>query len=205
MEDSQYRTIEQQALQIVGTLNRLKEEIEGYRDARLESQRTLESLDGLLDAVTDAAKQLSDAARDLRESDYMELHERMSAEAEVLTSACKTLQQNLEGVPNEVEAMLRAQQTIQDEARSTFATQLRELIESDVSSREEAQKGIAAACEGMIDRLDQLPTIIATSLETHEAKQAEKDRELIERVSNLEKVIARIDRNTQKGFGKERG
>lgn len=205
MEDSQYRTIEQQALQIVGTLNRLKEEIEGYRDARLESQRALESLDGLLDAVTDAAKQLSDAARDLRESDYMELHERMSAEAEVLTSACKTLQQNLEGVPNEVEAMLRAQQTIQDEARSTFATQLRELIESDASSREETQKGIAAACEGMIDRLDQLPTIIATSLETHEAKQAEKDRELIERVSNLEKVIARIDRNTQKGFGKERG
>lgn len=98
MDDSQYKTIEQQALQIVGTLNKLKEEIEGYRDARLETQRTLDSLDGLLDAVADAAKQVGDAANDLRKSDYVETHEKMSAEAEMLTSACETLQQNLEGM-----------------------------------------------------------------------------------------------------------
>ena len=29
MDDNEYKTIEQQALQIVGTLNKLKEEIEG--------------------------------------------------------------------------------------------------------------------------------------------------------------------------------
>lgn len=205
MDDSQYKTIEQQALQIVGTLNKLKEEIEGYRDARLETQRTLDSLDGLLDAVADAAKQVGDAANDLRKSDYVETHEKMSAEAEMLTSACETLQQNLEGMPKKVKTMLKTQQTAQGKAQSAFAAQLEEIIEADASSRKEVQKGIEAACEGVVDRFDHLPTIIMASLDAYETKQAEKDRELIERVSNLEKIIARIDRNTQKGFGKERG
>lgn len=154
MEDSQYKTIEEQALQIVGTLNRLKDEIEGYRDARIETQKSLDSLDTLLGAVSDAAKQLSDAAKELRGSDYTKLHKKISKEAEVVTSACETLQQNLDGVTEQV---------------------------------------------------GQLPATLTTVLEAHDARQVEKDSELLTRVANLEEMVARIDRNTQKGFGKERG
>lgn len=205
MDDNEYKTIEQQALQIVGTLNKLKEEIEGYRDAKVETQKSLDSLDALLSAVTDAAEQLSGAAKDLRESDYTKLHKKMSKEAEVLTTACETLQQNLEGVPDKVQAMLESQQAKQEKAQSALASQIEKTLDADSTSREATQKGIEAACKGVIDQFDQLPTILTTSLEIHDAKQVEKDNELLQRVSNLEEVIARIDRNTQKGFGKERG
>lgn len=204
MEDNEYKTIERQALQIVGTLNNLKEEIEGYRDAKVETQKSLDSLDAMLDAVTDAAKQLSSAAKELRESDYAKLHKKMSKKAEMLTSACETLQQNLEGVPDKVEAMLKSQQEKQDKAQSSFAKQLEKVLESDSSSRATTQRGIENACKGVVDRFDQLPTILTASLEIHDAKQDERDQELLQRISNLEVVIARIDRNTQKGFGKER-
>ena len=205
MEDNEYKTIEQQALQVVKTLNKLKEEIEGYRDAKVETQKSLDSLDALLGAVTDAAKQLSGAAKDLKESNYAKLHKKMSEEAEVLTATCETLQQNLEGVPNKVEAMLESQQAKQDKAQSAFATQIEKTLEADSSSRETMQEGIETACKDVIDQFDQLPTILTTSLKIHDAKQVEKDNELLQRVSNLEEMIARIDRNTQKGFGKERG
>lgn len=205
MDDNEYKTIEQQALQIVGTLNKLKEEIEGYRDAKVETQKSLDSLDALLSAVTDAAEQLSGAAKDLRDSDYTKLHKKMSKEAEALTSACETLQQNLEGVPDKVEAMLESQQAKQEKAQSALAAQIEKTLDADSTSREATQKGIEAACKGVIDQFDQLPTILTTSLEIHDAKQVEKDNELLQRVSSLEEVIARIDRNTQKGFGKERG
>lgn len=205
MDDNEYKTIEQQALQIVGTLNKLKEEIEGYRDAKVETQKSLDSLDALLSAVTDAAEQLSGAAKDLRESDYTKLHKKISKEAEALTTACETLQQNLEGVPDKVEAMLESQQAKQEKAQSALAAQIEKTLDADSTSREATQKGIEAACKGVIDQFDQLPTILTTSLEIHDAKQVEKDNELLQRVSNLEEVIARIDRNTQKGFGKERG
>lgn len=205
MDDNEYKTIEQQALQIVGTLNKLKEEIEGYRDAKVETQKSLDSLDAFLSAVTDAAEQLGGAAKDLRESDYTKLHKKMSKDAEALTTACETLQQNLEGVPDKVEVMLESQQAKQEKAQSALAAQIEKTLDADLTSREATQKGIEAACKGVIDQFDQLPTILTTSLEIHDAKQVEKDNELFQRVSNLEEVIARIDRNTQKGFGKEHG
>ena len=205
MEDSQYKTIEEQALQIVGTLNRLKDEIEGYRDARIETQKSLDSLDTLLGAVSDAAKQLSDAAGELRESDYTKLHKKISKEAEVVTSACATLQQNLEGVPSKVEEMLSSQQAKQEQSQSGFIAQIEKAIEADASSRIELQRGVEAACKGMTEQVGQLPATLTAALEAHDAKQVEKDNELLTRVANLEEMIARIDRNTQKGFGKERG
>ena len=205
MEDSQYKTIEEQALQIVGTLNKLKDEIEGYRDAKVETQKSLDSLDTLLGAVSDAAKQLSDAAKELRETDYTKLHKRLSKEAELVTSACETLQQNLEGIPSKVEAMLSSQQAKQEESQSAFITQIEKMVAAESSSRDALQRGIEAACNGMTEQVGQLPATLTAALEAHDAKQDEKDSELLSRVASLEEVIARIDRNTQKGFGKERG
>lgn len=147
MDDNQYKTIEAQALQIVGTLNKLKEEIEGYRDAKIETQKSLESLDALLSAVSGAAKQLSAAAKEIRKSDYAKLHKEMSKEVETLSSACETMQKSLDDVPEKIESTLKAQR----------------------------------------------------------AEQVERDEELYARIASLEEVISRIDRNTQKGFGKERG
>lgn len=183
MDDSQYRNIEEQALQIVATLNKLKDEIEGYRDAKVDTQESLESLDSLLAAVTDATKQLGSAAKDLRKSDYVKLHEQLAKEAERLTTASGTLQQNLDAVPGKIEEMLAA----------------------DSASREKAQMAIGESCNRAIEKLDELPETIASSLKAHDSKQDEKDRELLERLAGLEEVISRIDRNTQKGFGKERG
>ena len=205
MEDSQYKTIEEHALAIVDTLNKLKDEIEGYKDAKIETRQSLDSLDTLLGAVTDAAKELSGAAKDLRDSDYTKLHKKMSKESEALTAACATLQQNLDGVPDKIEEMLESQLAKQREAQSELSTQIGKALESDSASRDAMSREIEAACKDVIGKFDELPTILTTSLETHDAKQAEKDRELLKRVSNLEEVIARIDRNTQKGFGKERG
>ncbi len=183
MDDSQYRDIEEQALQIVGTLNKLKEEIEGYRNAKIDTQESLESLDSLLAAVTDATKRLGSAAKDLKKSDYVKLHQQLAKEAEKLTTASSTLQQNINAVPEKVE----------------------EILAADSASRESTQKAIGESCDRMIEKLDELPEAITNVLETHDSKQSEKDKELLERLAGLEEVISRIDRNTQKGFGKERG
>lgn len=169
MEDSEYKTIEEQALQIVGTLNRLKEEIEGYKGAKIETQKSLDSLDALLGGVTEATQQLSGVAKDIRESDYTSLHAKMSQEAEVLTSACETLQKNLEEVPSKVETMLELHRAKQEELQSAFAAQIKK------------------------------------ALEAQQAKQGERNEELLDRITTLEAAIARIDRNTQKGLFKERG
>lgn len=183
MDDNQYRDIEEQALQIVGTLNKLKDEIEGYRDAKINTQESLESLDSLLAAVTDATKQLGSAAKDLRKSDYVKLHGQLTKEAEQLTTASNTLQQNLDALPEKIEEMLAA----------------------DSASRESAQSAIGEFCDRAAEKLDGVPKAISSALKAHESRQAEKDKELLERLEGLEKVISRIDRNTQKGFGKERG
>ena len=183
MDDSQYRDIEEQALQIVGTLNKLKDEIEGYREAKIETQESLKSLDSLLAAVTDATKQLGSAAKDLRKSDYVKLHEQLTKEAEQLTTASNTLQQNLDALPGKLEEMLAA----------------------DSGSREAVQNAIGESCDRAIEKLDELPETISNALKDYDSKQAEKDKELLERLAGLEEVISRIDRNTQKGFGKERG
>lgn len=169
MEDSQYKTIEEQALQIVGTLNKLKEEIEGYKDARIETKQSLDSLNTLLGAVTDAASQLNRAAKDLRNSDYIKLHEELSEKTSVVKAACDSMQQNLDVITDTVRSMLESQQAQQEEAKS------------------------------------QLFATLTTSLEQSEKKQDKANKELLEKVSNLEQIIGRIDRNTQKGFGKERG
>lgn len=183
MDDSQYRDIEEQALQIVGTLNKLKDEIKGYRDARINTRESLESLDSLLTAVTDAAKQLGSAAEDLRMSDYIKLHEQLSKQAEQLAAAGDVLQRNIDAVPGKIEEMLAA----------------------DSASRESAQSSIGEFCDRAAEKLDGVPEAISSALKAHESRQAEKDKELLERLEGLEKVISRIDRNTQKGFGKERG
>lgn len=205
MEDDKYKTIEEQALQIVGTLNRLKEEIEGYKDVKVETQSSLDSLDALLGAVTDAAKQLSSAAKDLKKSDYVKLHKEISEETEVFTSACETLQKNLDEIPAKVEEMLESHQTKQKEAISAFADQVGKAYEADAVSREAMQKEIEVAFKDVTDRFSELPAVLRTSLETHNANQIKKDEELLDRIANLTEIIARIDRNTQKGFGKERG
>lgn len=169
MEDSQYKTIEEQALQIVGTLNKLKEEIEGYKDARIETKQSLDSLNTLLDAVTDAASQLNEAAKDLRNSDYIKLHEELSEKTSAVTAACDSMQQGLDAITNTVRSMFESQRAQQEEA------------------------------------MKQLLATLTASLEQHEIIQDETNKELLDKISNLEQIISRIDRNTQKGFGKERG
>lgn len=205
MEDSQYKTIEEQALQIVGVLNKLKEEIESYRDVKIETQQSLDSFDALLDAIANAAEQLSNTANDLKNSDYIELHKKLSEKTELLTAACDNMQQNLEVIPGQVETMLESQCTKQDEARSVLVSQIERALKADSNLREATQQEMEEACESVINKFNELPTVIAASLGIHDAKQAEKDKELSERISSLEQIILRIDRNTQKGFGKERG
>lgn len=205
MEDSQYKTIEEQALQIVGVLNKLKEEIESYRDVKIETQQSLDSFDALLDAIANAAEQLSNTANDLKNSDYIELHKKLSEKTELLTTACDNMQQNLEVIPGQVETMLESQCAKQDEARSVLVSQIERALKADSNLREATQQEMEEACESVINKFNELPTVIAASLGIHDAKQAEKDKELSERISSLEQIILRIDRNTQKGFGKERG
>lgn len=147
MEDKDYEQIEADAKQIIGTLNKLKQEIEGYKQAKLETKKSLESLDGLLDAMAEAAKLLAEAADDIQKSDYLTLYK---------------------GLVNQ-------------------------------------STSLKASCESFSAKIDELPNAIQDQIAQHALAQEKRDTELLGRISELETVIARIDRNTQKGFGKERG
>ncbi|WP_443730291.1 hypothetical protein [Slackia isoflavoniconvertens] len=147
MDDKDYEQIEAEALQIIGTINRLKEEIEEYKQAKIGTKKSLKSLDLMLDAMTEAAQSLKTAGEEISKSDFV------------------TLSGKIESIPTDIDKTLSEQSRFQKEQ---FAD-VKELIR------------------------------------TNGENSSEQESEIARRIESLEAVIARIDRNTQKGFGKERG
>lgn len=205
MEDAEYRELEEQALRIVDTLNKLKEEIEDYRDAKIDTRESLESLSALLDAVSGAAKELSATSAEVRDSDYVSLHDELSEKVEVLSGACDALQRDAEAFPGKIDEMLSVYQEKQDSAYASYASELGGKLQADIDARDDFLRQVTGACENIASRAEELPAMLEKALSAYAELQEEKSREMMERVAKLEQVVFRIDRNTQKGFGKERG
>lgn len=165
MEDAEYERIEAEALQIVGTLKKLKKEIKDYRDARVDAEEGLKSLEGLLKKMTIVAVTLKDAAEGIRTSNYAALYQELSARTHDLDVSYDELISKTDALSAMIDEKLEAQAAEQAKRDASLVEALEAKTEHDEKKRDE----------------------------------------LVERIANLELVIARIDRNTQKGFGKERG
>lgn len=158
MEDREYEDLETRALEVVRVLNGLKDEIEQYKDAKLNTKKSLKALEKLVSAVSEAANELSRTAKQVEESDYVALCEGLDARGRELEDSCSVLTQKVAEVPKLLVASLAMHDEAQEKAYASYLASLEE-----------------------------------------------RDKGLQQRIAALEEVVGRIDRNTQKGFGKERG
>lgn len=223
MDDNEYEEIEAKALRIVSTLNKLKKEIEGYKKAKDETKEGLKSLSALLDSVSEAAKELSLVAAEIRGSDYIVVHDRLMERVGDLLSICDALNQKIEEAPGAIEKVLEINCAKREEAYAKYVTVLDERMAADASGRSalgaqvaDIQEKIEARVEGLPATLEEILSKHEVLLEKHDKTLSDlldqkiqasqsRDRSLIDRIVALEQMVARIDRNTQKGFGKERG
>ena len=115
-------------------------------------------------------------------------------ELKTLEEKTRKIVETLEALDSEAERQEQASKRIEDEREDlhALASSLR-----DVSTPAEVIEAMNGARE----------TSEQSGAEIRELRgeRAERDREIDERIAAIEAVIGRIDRNTQKGIGKERG
>lgn len=223
MDNSEYKEIESRALNIVSTLNALKEEIAEYKQAKTEANRELNSLDNLVNSITSATNELAETARQIGASDYRVFYEELFADITSLSENCSSLEAQTKSLPESLKGAIAEQSKKQDESRNAFLVSLDERLQAETKSIESLREKITSVCTQIDTHASELPDLLSGALAEHAKRQKDRDSyitkalermvetnrnrdaKLLERIENLEVVISRIDRNTQKGFGKEKG
>lgn len=216
MEDREYEDLETKALEIVQVLNNLKDEIEQYEDAKLNTKKSLKALEKLVGAVSEAADELSRAAKQVEESDYVTLCMDIDARSQELEGCCNALSKTAAELPASLSASLAAHAKAQEGTHASHLADVDKRIAAERQERELMLKDLGASRESIERSASSVSSALDDALAVQEKRQKElvdsmlatfqeRDKELLQRIAALEEVVGRIDRNTQKGFGKERG
>lgn len=177
MDTGEMRSLEEKARAIVATLSEL--EGETSRQRRMGDQ-----LEQGKAAILAVASKLSDTTDRL--SDTIALLQRSTLAADI---------DRLDSKIDEVRCLadLARDEAIKAEELCRTTTELASSVEASVREVDGRLDGIRDSCDELLRAL----------VEASEGS-AQRDAEIAERLGSLEEVIGRIDRNTQKGFGKER-
>lgn len=177
MDTSEMRSLEDKARAIVETLSELENETS--RQRRMGNQ-----LEQGKAAILSAASSLSDASERL--ADAISLLQR------------STLANDIDRIGSKISEVRGLADLAMDESRKAEAlcettTELVSSVEASINEVDGRLDGIRESCEEVLKALGEASE-----------KSAQRDVEFASRLDTLEEVIGRIDRNTQKGFGKER-
>lgn len=177
MDTSEMRSLEEKARAIVATLSELEDETSRQR-------RMGDQLEEGKAAVLAVASKLSDTAERL--SDAIALLQRSTLAEDI---------DHLDSKINEVRdlADLARDEAVKAEELCRTTTELASSVEASAREVDGRLDGIRDSCEELLKALGKASE-----------ESLERDAEFARRLDALEEVIGRIDRNTQKGFGKER-
>lgn len=230
MEDREYEDLESKALKVVQVLNSLKGEIEQYEDARLNTRKSLRALEKLVGSVSKASDELAQTAKQVGESDYVSLCRGLSGACDTLSKEVSALPGVLS---NLIAAFERRQREANASYLAAFDDkllaerqgfdQMKQHVDLVCKTIGDEVSGLPSAFDDVFEGQekahevlgDLLIEAVGTTMQAHEKLSdaldqharlsQEREQELLERILALEAVVGRIDRNTQKGFGKERG
>ncbi|MDM8289453.1 hypothetical protein QUW41_09105 [Slackia piriformis] len=171
--------LEKKAKAIVGTLAELEEEVRDRRRANDDARAAVETLRDLLHRLADATDEVRNAARLLNESSASEAVAKLDEDVRILQSAQERTQKSA----------CQLEKTL-DRAEEGLAERMLEFTER-------MERAIDAQSKSFDDAISRLRA---------EQKEANDtlERRVVEALASMDERIGRIDRNTQKGFGKER-
>lgn len=216
MEDREYEDLEAEALGVVQVLNSLKDEIDQYKDAKLNTKKSLRALEKLVGAVSKAADELAQTARQVGESDYVSLCGSLDSRSQELEGCCNALNRTAAELPSSLSASIAAHVKAQEGVYASHLADMDKRIVAEQQERDRMLQGLDASRSSIEGSASKVSAALDSALATQEKLQKElvdstlaalqeRDQELLQRIAALEDVVGRIDRNTQKGFGKERG
>lgn len=177
MDASELRTLEEKARAIVATLATLESETERQRRMGDQLEQGKEALLALASALSSTSDRLADTIDLLQHS---------------------TLAEDIDRLNSKIDDVGCLANLARDDARKA-----EDLCKTSVELVTRAED----SAQRVVERLDGIESTCAEllrSLESLREESAQRDAELKKRFDIMEEVIGRIDRNTQKGFGKER-
>lgn len=195
MQEYEVIEIEEKAKAILGSLSQLEKEEKTKQRLNDNIAKALESLQRLTDSLIAATKGIGDSARLLVDSSASETVALIERERESLSTLGKQVEDARKGLEEACAALV-----VEIDKKTSALTGISADIETltQLQGKQLSEQGARVA--GLDDRLATLIRLQSDRKEIDERRFASLD----ERMAALEERIGRIDRNTQKGFGKER-
>ena len=175
MNEQDLQSLEDKTQNIVYTLVALKDELD-------ERKRQDDLLEKERVALADSANSLTSAVKEI--------------EAAIELIKRSTFAQDLDALHSEIVSLQENQETV-----SSMVQKLEESNDAHVAASQKAQD----ALEAQNKSFEQKTASIEGQIDESMTRTQDAIQSLASRMDTLEKVIGRIDRNTQKGFGKEKG
>ena len=200
MDANEMRTLEEKTRKIVETLSALESELSSQRRANEDLAAERERLTEFSSSLMEAAVGLRDVTELLKRSTF-------SKELDAIDEGLKSLKMAGERIDARLDALaslddglgkrVSALESLKDEIESIIDAKLAEGIAS--------LESVGAALDSKMDMLSDIDRRANERMGTLEHLKDEILGSLDAKLAEMENVIGRIDRNTQKGIGKERG
>lgn len=178
MDTREMKSLEDKTRAIVETLSNLEGETRRQKRMGDQLEQSRNSIQKLTSELTTVAAMLSEAVQLLQNS---------------------TLAHDIDRLDERIDEVKGLADTVSDSAAK---------VEKICTGTAKLALKVKSSLEQVSDRLDALEGTCSSLAEGVSALREEYERhngELERRMDELSEVIGRIDRNTQKGFGKERG
>jgi uncharacterized phage infection (PIP) family protein YhgE len=177
MDTSEMRSLEEKARAIVATLSELEDETSRQRRMGEQLEESKAAILAVASRLSDTAEKLTDAIALLRRSTLAEDIDHLDSKID-----------EVKGL-----ADLAKEESRQAERLCRTTTELASSVEASTKQVDGRLDDIRDSCEELLKALGEA-----------DEGSAQRDADFAKRLDTLEEVIGRIDRNTQKGFGKER-
>ena len=177
MDKNELKSLEEKAEAIVAALSDLEDETTRQKKMGDQLEQSKRALLSVQSKLSDAARNLAGAINLLQRSTLAEDIDRIDSKIDEVNDLVNLAKQETK--------------TAGELCRKT--TDLATSVEASARKVDDRLDDIRDSCNGLMAALEKA---------NEEAEQ--RSAELVRRLDAFEEVIGRIDRNTQKGFGKER-
>lgn len=206
MDNNELRTLEEKTKMIVATLDNLEKETKEYQKKNVDIVAAITNLVNISEQVAAASKELSSAATLFGSSDFSKAMKEINKRIDKLNETGVVFTDQSKVIKNIVEDVHTEYNNLSSEIK-TINKSIHEFHEIHYEVNADQSKVIKNIVEYVHTGYNNLSSEIkAVNKSIHGFLEMQntvnETKELLELIATK---IDRIDRNTQKGFGKERG